>query len=129
MKNVGRIFSIIGGVLAILSGVSLLVSGIIMLLLNVPEIKDSFLNIMQEAASHTSFPVMKVAEYILAGATVSAIINFIAALFAVLAGIFSFNCHKNKSYIITIVFAALAYFQIFVILGSIFGLIFDNKKE
>ena len=129
MKKVSQIFSIIGGVLAILCGVGLVLSSVLMLLLNVPEIKDIFMDTMQKAADASNLPLMDYANYILAGATASAIINFVFAVFCFVAAFFSFSCHKKKSYVPTIVFGVLAYCQLFVILGAIFGLIFDKKEN
>ena len=129
MKKVGQIFSLIGGILGILSGVGLVVTGVLTLLLNVPEIKDIFLESMQKLADLTKLPLMDYANYMIAGATVSAIINLIIAVLCFIAAGLSFVCHKKKTYIPTIVLGALAYFQIFIILGAIFGCIFDKKEE
>ena len=129
MKNVGRIFSIIGGVLAILCGVGLIGYGVSLLLLNLPEVKDIFLEAMQKLAEITHLPFVKFAELAMASAVVNAIIQFVFAVISFVAGGLSLACHKNKAYVATIVLGALAYFQVFVVLGAIFGLIFDKKKE
>ncbi len=129
MKKVGQIFSVIGGVFAILAGVGVVISAILMLLLNIPNVKDAFMELMQKIAEASSLPIMDYANYVVAGATVSAIINLCFGILCFLAAGFSFVCHKKKNYIATIVISALAYFQIFAVLGAIFGLIFDNKKE
>ena len=129
MKKVGQIFSIVGGVLAIVCGVGVVVSAILMLLLNIPSVQDAFMELMQKIADASSLPIMDYANYVVAGATISAIINLCFGILCFVAAAFSFICHKKKCYIVTLVFAALAYFQIFAILGAIFGIIFDNKKE
>ena len=129
MKNVGRIFSIIGGVLGILTGFGLVVCGVFFLLVNIPEVKNILLDLLQKAADHTSIPFMDYADAFIAGAVVSAIFKFIyAALCFVGAGL-SLSCHKNKSYIASIVLNALACFNTFAVLGAIFGAIFDKKAE
>ena len=129
MKNVGRIFSIIGGVLAILSGVGLIGYGVCLLMLNVPEVKNVFLDIMQFVQDKTSLPFLKYADLMILGSTVSAIIQFVVAALCFVAGGLSLTCHKSKAYVATIIVGALAYWQVFVILGAIFGLIFDKKQE
>jgi hypothetical protein len=129
MKTTGRVFSIIGGVFALTFAFGLIVGSIFMFLVNVPEIKESFINLLNDLTERTSVPFNDFADIIITGSIVSGIINIVFAVFAVLAGIFSLLCHKNKNYVLTIVFGAIAYFQFFVVLGAIFGLIFDKKTE
>ena len=129
MKVVGRVFSIIGGVFAILFGIGLVLGSVLILLLNVPEIKDYFMEAMQYLTDQTSLPFTHYADLIIEGSTFAAIINLIAAALSFIAAGFSLSCHKKKTYIASIVFGALAYFQFFVVLGAIFGVIFDKKTE
>ena len=68
MKNVGRIFSIIGGVLGILTGFGLVFCGVCFLLLNVPEVKGIFLDLIQLAQDKTSVPFTDYVDYMMAGA-------------------------------------------------------------
>ena len=129
MKNVGRIFSIIGGVLGILTGFGLVICGVCFLLINIPEVKDVFLRAMQFAQDKTNIPFTEYVDLMMAGAVVSAVFEFVyAALCFVGAGL-SLSCHKSKSYIASIVLNALACFNTFAILGAIFGAIFDKKSE
>ena len=129
MKKVGQIFSLIGGILGILTGVGIVISSIVMFCLNVPEIKDAFLEGMQKLSDLTKLQFIDYANLMISGATVSAIINLIFAVICFVAAGLSFVCHKNKSYIPTIVLGVLAYCQVFIILGAIFGIIFDKKQE
>lgn len=129
MKNVGRIFSIIGGVLAILTGLGLIGYGVSLLLLNVPEVQSIFLEVMEKLAKLTHLPFMKFADVAIAGSVVNAIVQFVFAAISFVAAGLSFSCHNTKAYIPTIVLGVIAYFQLFAILGAIFGIIFDKKKE
>ena len=129
MKFVGRIFSIIGGVIGILAGLGLIGFGVCLLLINVPEIKDLFLDAIQFAQDKTSIPLMKYTDAMIAGAVVSAVFEFIYAAICFVGAGLSFACHKNKSYIATIVLNVIGCFNTFAILGAIFGAIFDKKSE
>lgn len=129
MKFVGRIFSIIGGVIGILAGLGLIGCGVCLLLINVPEIKNLFLDAIQFAQDKTSIPLMKYTDAMIAGAVVSAVFEFIYAAICFVGAGLSFACHKNKSYIATIVLNVIGCFNTFAILGAIFGAIFDKKSE
>lgn len=129
MKTVGRIFSIIGGVIGILTGLGLIGFGVCLLLINVPEIKDLFLDAIQFAEDQASIPLMKYADAMIAGAVVSAIFEFIYAAICFIGAGLSLACHKNKSYIATIILNVIGCFNTFAILGAIFGIIFDKKSE
>ena len=129
MKFVGRIFSIIGGVIGILAGLGLIGCGVCLLLINVPEIKSLFLDAIQFAQDKTSIPLMKYTDAMIAGAVVSAVFEFIYAAICFVGAGLSFACHKNKSYIATIVLNVIGCFNTFAILGAIFGAIFDKKSE
>ena len=129
MKTVGRIFSIIGGVIGILTGLGLIGFGVCLLLINVPEIKDLFLDAIQFAEDQTSLPLMKYTDAMIAGAVVSAIFEFIYAAICFIGAGLSLACHKNKSYIATIILNVIGCFNTFAILGAIFGIIFDKKSE
>lgn len=129
MKYVGRIFSIIGGVRGILMGLCLIGFGVCLLLINVPEIKSLFLDAIQFAQDQTSIPLMKYTDAMIAGAIVSAVFEFIYAAICFIGAGLSLVCHKNKSYVATIVLNAIGCFNTFAILGAIFGTIFDRQKE
>ena len=129
MKYVGRIFSIIGGVIGILAGLALVGCGVCFLLINVPEIKSLFLDAIQFAQDQTSIPLMKYTDAMIAGAVVSAVFEFIYAAICFTGAGLSLSCHKNKSYIATIVLNVIGCFNTFAILGAIFGVIFDKKNE
>lgn len=129
MKYVGRIFSIIGGVIGILAGLALVGCGVCFLLINVPEIKSLFLDAIQFAQDQTSIPLMKYTDAMIAGAVVSAVFEFIYAAICFVGAGLSLSCHKNKSYIATIVLNVIGCFNTFAILGAIFGAIFDRKSE
>ena len=129
MKYVGRIFSIIGGVIGILAGLALVGCGVCFLLINVPEIKSLFLDAIQFAQDQTSIPLMKYTDAMIAGAVVSAVFEFIYAAICFVGAGLSLSCHKNKSYIATIVLNVIGCFNTFAILGAIFGTIFDRKSE
>ena len=127
MKNVGRVFSIIGGVFGILTGFGLVICGVCFLLINIPEVKEAFLNGITFIEEQSSIPFTEYVDFMIASATVAAIFQFVyAALCFVGAGL-SLSCHKSKSYIGTIVLNVLACFNTFAILGAIFGAIFDKK--
>ena len=129
MKFVGRIFSIIGGVLGILAGLGLIGCGVCLLLINVPEVKNLFLDAIQFVEDKSNVPLTNYVDLMIAGSIVSAIFQFLfAALCFVGAGL-SLSCHKSKNYIATIVINVIAYFETFAILGAIFGAIFDKKQE
>lgn len=129
MKTAGRVISIVGGAFALTFALGLIVGSVLLFMINVPEIKESFLNLLNDLTEKTSVPFNDLADFIIAGSIFSGILNLVFAVFTVLAGIFSLLCHKNKSYPLTIVFGAIAYFQFLVVLGAIFGLIFDKKVE
>ena len=129
MKFVGRIFSIIGGVLGILAGLGLIGAGVCLLLINVPEVKDLFLKGIQFAEDKINFPLTDYVDLMIAGSIISAIIEFIYAAVCFTGAGLSFSCHKNKSYIATIVLNVIGCFNTFAILGAIFGAIFDKKSE
>ena len=129
MKFVGRIFSIIGGVLGILAGLGLIGAGVCLLLINVPEVKDLFLKAIQFAEDKSNLPLTDYVDLMIAGSIVSAIIEFLYAALCFTGAGLSFSCHKNKSYIATIVINVIACFNTFAILGAIFGAIFDKKSE
>ena len=48
MKTTGRVFSIIGGVFALTFALGLIVGSIFMFLINIPEVKESFLNLLND---------------------------------------------------------------------------------
>ena len=129
MKFVGRIFSIIGGVIGILTGLALIGTGVCLLLINVPEVKDVFLKLMQLAQDKSNIPFTDYLDLMIAGSIISAIIEFLYAALCFTGAGLSFSCHKNKSYIATIVINVIACFNTFAILGAIFGAIFDKKSE
>ena len=129
MKYVGRIFSIIGGVVGILVGLALVGCGVCFLLINVPEIKELFLKGIQFAQDKSNVPLMDYVDYMIAGAVVSAVFEFIYAAICFVGAGLSLSCHKNKSYIATIVLNVIGCFNTFAILGAIFGTIFDRKTE
>ena len=129
MKNVGRIFSIIGGVLGIVTGFGLVICGVCFLLINIPEVKEVFLRGIQFAQDQSNVPLMDYVDFMIAGAVVSAIFEFVFAAICFVGGGLSLACHKKKNYIATIVLNALACFNTFAVLGAIFGLIFDKKSE
>ena len=129
MKYVGRIFSIIGGVIALLTGFGLIVCGVCFLLINVPEVKEIFLKGIQFAQDKSSVPLMDYVDYMIAASTISAIFQFLFAAVCFVGGGLSLACHKNKSYVATIVLNAIGCFNTFAILGAIFGIIFDRKAE
>ena len=129
MKYVGRIFSIIGGVIGILAGLALVGCGVCFLLINVPEVKDLFLKGIQFAQDKSNVPLMDYVDYMIAGAVVSAVFEFIYAAICFVGAGLSLSCHKNKSYIATIVLNVIGCFNTFAILGAIFGTIFDRKSE
>ena len=129
MKNVGRIFSIIGGVVGIVTGFSLVVCGVCFLLLNVPEVKNAFLDAIQMLQDKTNVPFMNYVDLMMASVIVSAVFLFIYAALSFVGAGLSFACHKNKTYIPSIVLNVLACFNTFAILGAIFGCIFDKKAE
>ena len=129
MKNVGRIFSIIGGVLALVFSVSLIFSGVFMILMQFDFIKSLYMEFLQMLTDLTSLPFINYSDFLLKGTLVRGILRLVFSIVCVIACIFSFTCHKNKTYIATIVLGTIAYFQFFVVLGAIFGLIFDRKKE
>ena len=129
MKYVGRIFSIIGGVVGILTGLALVGCGVCFLLINIPEVKSLFLDAIQFAQDQSSVPLMKYVDAMIAGAIVSAIFEFIYAAICFVGAGLSLACHKNKSYIATIVLNVIGCFNTFAILGAIFGTIFDRQKE
>ena len=129
MKNVGRIFSIIGGVLGIVTGFGLVICGVCFLLINIPEVKEVFLRGIQFAQDQSNVPLMDYVDFMIAGAVVSAIFEFVFAAICFVGGGLSLVCHKNKNYIATIVLNVLACFNTFAVLGAIFGLIFDKKSE
>ena len=129
MKTVGRIFSIIGGVLGLMTGFGLVICGVCLLLINVPEVKDLFLKAIQYAQDQSSVPLMEYVDYMIAGSTISAIFQFVFAAICFVGAGLSLSCHKKKSYIATIVLNVIGCFNTFAVLGAIFGIIFDNKKE
>ena len=129
MKNVGRIFSIIGGVLGILAGFGLVISGVCFLLINIPEVKDVFLRGVQFIQDKSNVPFMDYVDFMIAGAVISAIFEFVFAAICFVGAGLSFACHKNKSYIPSIVLNAIGCFNTFAVLGAIFGIIFDKKQD
>ena len=129
MKFVGRIFSIIGGVIGILVGLALIGAGVCLLLINVPEVKSLFLDAIQFVENKTDIPFTNYVDLMIAGSIISAIIEFIYAAVCFTGAGLSFSCHKNKSYIATIVLNVIGCFNTFAILGAIFGTIFDRKSE
>lgn len=129
MKFVGRIFSIIGGVLGILAGLGLIGTGVCLLLINIPEVKDLFLDIIQFAEDKTSVPFSNYVDLMITGSIICAIVEFIYAAICFTGAGLSLSCHKNKAYIATIVLNVIGCFNTFAILGAIFGVIFDKKNE
>ena len=129
MKNVGRIFSIIGGVIGIVTGFGLVICGVCFLLINIPEVKDAVLRGIQFAQDQSNVPFMDYVDFMIAGAVISAVFEFVFAAICFVGGGLSLTCHKNKSYVATIVLNALGCFNTFAVLGAIFGLIFDKKSE
>ena len=129
MKNVGRIFSIIGGAIALVTGFGLIICGVCFLLINIPEVKELFLKGVQFVQDKSSVPFMDYVDYMIAASTISAIFEFVFAAVCFVGGGLSLSCHKSKSYVATIVLNVIGCFNTFAILGSIFGIIFDNKKE
>lgn len=127
MKNVGRIFSIIGGIFSILSGITVLLSGVLCICLSIPAIKDAVVEYAESIEADVSFPIMEYLNYMIAGAIVSGVILLVYAVFFFIAGGLSLGCHRKHSYIATIIFSVLTGFQILMLLGAIFGMIFDKK--
>ena len=129
MKTVGKIFSTIGGILSLITGVWLVLAGALFLCLAIPGIKDSLYELLQKLADQTNAPIMDYVDYIIPVAITSAIFVFISAIFFFIAGALSLKAHKKDSYVPSIVFGVITGFQVFIVLGAIFGIIFRNRNK
>ena len=129
MKTAGKIFSTIGGILSLVSGALMVLGSVLLFCLVIPSVHESLYALLEKIADQTNFPIMSFVDYLLPIAIISAIFALISAVLYFIAGAISLKAHQKDRYIPAIVLGAIAGFQVFIILGAIFGLIFKNKNQ